>query len=220
MKIISLVPTRNRAHDIKKTPVTGNFANISHVGTASMFQKALIFLANGFEELEALAPIDVLRRAGVHVTVAGVQATGNGLVCGAHNVRILCDINADEVNPADYDFVYFPGGMPGATNLAACQKCLDTARAIYNAGGIVAAICAAPIVLEAAGLLDNQEYTCYPGFEKRIAHGTYTGKFIQKSGRILTACGPAAALDFSLEILRTGGATALAQQLAAGMMRK
>ncbi len=185
-----------------------------------MFQKALIFLANGFEELEALAPIDVLRRAGVHVTTAGVQATDDNLVCGAHSVRVLCDIRASEVNPAEYDFVYFPGGMPGATNLAACPQCLEAARVIYNAGGFVCAICAAPIVLEAAGLLDNQEYTCYPGFEKRISHGTYTGKFIQKSGRILTACGPAAALDFSLEILRAGGASALAAQLAAGMMRK
>ncbi|MCQ2396228.1 MAG: DJ-1/PfpI family protein [Lentisphaeria bacterium] len=185
-----------------------------------MLKNALIFLAPGFEELEALAPVDVLRRAGVNVVLAGVQADSSNLIPGAHGVKVLCDLRAEDVNPADFDLVYYPGGMPGAANLAASKECLSAARSIYEAGGYVCAICAAPIVLEAAGLLDGQEYTCYPGFESKIAGGKYTGKFIQKSGRILTACGPAAALDFALEILRATGATALASQLSGGMMRK
>ncbi len=185
-----------------------------------MLQKALIFLAPGFEELEALAPVDVLRRAGVTVVTAGVSADSSGLVSGAHGVKVQCDIALDAVNPKDFDLVYFPGGMPGAANLAAEERCLEAARAIYAAGGLVCAICAAPIALEAAGLLDGQDYACYPGFEKRISHGRYTGKFIQRSGRILTACGPAAALDFALEILRASGASALASQLGSGMMRQ
>lgn len=185
-----------------------------------MLKNALIFLAPGFEEVEALAPVDVLRRAGIKVVMAGVQADSANLVPGAHGIKVLCDIRAEQVNPADFDLVYFPGGMPGAANLAATQKCLDAAKSIHAAGGTVCAICAAPIVLEAAGLLDGEEYTCYPGFESKIKNGKYTGKFIQKSGRILTACGPAAALDFALEILRASGATALASQLSSGMMRK
>lgn len=185
-----------------------------------MLKNALIFLAPGFEELEALAPVDVLRRAGVKVVTAGVKADEMGMVSGVHGVKVLCDVLADGVNPEDFDLVYFPGGMPGAANLAGSEVCLKAARSIYAAGGLVCAICAAPIVLEAAGLLEGEEYTCYPGFEAKIQHGKYTGKFIQKSGRILTACGPAAALDFALEILRASGATALASQLAGGMMRK
>lgn len=185
-----------------------------------MIKKALVFLAPGFEELEALAPVDVLRRANVSVAVAGVQADAAGRVFGAHNVPVVCDFPAEALDLSGFDLVYFPGGMPGAANLASCGLCLDAARRVHDSGGLVCAICAAPIVLDAAGLLEGREYTCYPGFEKRITHGVYTGKFIQKSGRILTACGPGAALDFSLEILRSGGMGALASQLADGMMAR
>lgn len=183
-----------------------------------MLKKALIFLAPGFEEMEAIAPIDVLRRAGIEVVVAGIRPDADGCVCGSRHVRVRCDSPATAVVPQEYDLVYFPGGMPGAANLAADPGCLEAARVVHAQGGLVCAICAAPIVLSAAGLLTSGvEYTCYPGFEKQIPGATYTGRFIQKSGRILTACGPAAALEFALEILRASGSTQLATQLAQGM---
>ncbi len=184
-----------------------------------MARHAVIFLAPGFEELEALAPVDVFRRAGLSVSLAAVQAASEPtlLVPGAHGVRVQCDCRAEELTAADYDVVYLPGGMPGATNLAASAVVLEFVRQVHAAGGTVCAICAAPIALDAAGLLAGVEYTCYPGFERHIQNGSYTGKFIQKCGNILTACGPGAALDFSLEILRSLGLGAVAGSLAEGM---
>ena len=184
-----------------------------------MTRHAVIFLAPGFEELEALSPVDVFRRAGLKVTLAAVQAAAEAslLVSGAHGVRVQCDCRAEEVSAAECQLVYLPGGLPGATNLAASETVREFVKSVLAAGGLACAICAAPVALDAAGVLAGVEYTCYPGFEKHIQNGTYTGKFIQKCGNILTACGPGAALDFSLEILRVLGMGALAGSLAEGM---
>ena len=184
-----------------------------------MTQQAVIFLAPGFEELEALAPVDVFRRAGLTVSLAAVLPASEPslLVSGAHGVRVQCDCRAEELSAAECQLAYLPGGMPGATNLAASATVLECIRKVHAAGGTVCAICAAPIVLDAAGLLAGVEYTCYPGFDRHIQNGSYTGKFIQRSGNILTACGPGAALDFSLEILRAVGLGAVAGSLAGGM---
>ena len=184
-----------------------------------MTRQAVIFLAPGFEELEALAPVDVFRRAGLTVSLAAAQpkAEASLLVSSAHGVRMQCDNRAEELSAEECQLVYLPGGMPGATNLAASSTVLEFVRKVHGAGGTVCAICAAPIVLDAAGLLAGVEYTCYPGFERHIRNGCYTGKFIQKCGNILTACGPGAALDFSLEILRSTGLGAVAGSLDEGM---
>ncbi|MBQ4479425.1 MAG: DJ-1/PfpI family protein [Victivallales bacterium] len=183
-----------------------------------MTRNAVIFLAPGFEELEALAPADVFRRAGLNVVLCAVLPSGDSslMVPGAHGVRVQGDVRIEELVPADFQLAYLPGGMPGATNLAASAAVLEAVRTI-RAAGTVCAICAAPIALDAAGLLDGVEYTCYPGFERHIKAGNYTGKFIQKSGSVLTACGPGAAVDFSLEILRFIGLGAMAGSLAEGM---
>ncbi len=185
-----------------------------------MTHQAVIFLAAGFEELEALAPADVFRRAGIPVTLCGVSPDAQMMVPGSHGVKVQCDIRLADLRAADYDVCYLPGGMPGAATLAATPAVLEAARGILASGGLVAAICAAPLALDAAGLLEGVEYTCYPGVEKQIRHGSYTGKYIQRSGRLLTACGPAAALDFSLEILRALELRALANQLSQAMQQK
>ncbi|MGN0866272.1 MAG: DJ-1 family glyoxalase III [Oligosphaeraceae bacterium] len=186
-----------------------------------MLRNALIFLAPGFEELEALAPVDVLRRAGVPVTLAGLSPDAHGCVSSSRGVGVRCDVSVQELPLSGWDLVYFPGGMPGSRNLAAEERCREAARQTLRGGGWVCAICAAPLALDAAGLLEGGvEYTCYPGTERQISHGVYTGKYIQRSGRILTACGPAAALDFSLEILRATGAASLATQLSEAMGRR
>ena len=184
-----------------------------------MARNAVIFLAPGFEELEALAPADVFRRAGLSVTLAAVQPTVESslTVQGAHGVRVQADLGVDALEASGWDVAYLPGGMPGATNLAASATVCSLMAAVLGGGGLACAICAAPIVLGKAGLLAGVEYTCYPGFEKHIDSGIYTGKFIQKSGRILTACGPGAALEFSLEILRALGMAAVAGSLAEAM---
>ena len=184
-----------------------------------MARNAVIFLAPGFEELEALAPVDVFRRAGLTATLAAVQTSPDGAltVSGAHGIRVQADVAVGELSPLGWDVAYLPGGMPGATNLAASEAVRSLVAGIHASGALVCAICAAPVVLDASGLLPGVEYTCYPGFEKHIANGTYTGKFIQKSGRILTACGPGAAVEFSLEILRSLGMAAVAGSLAEAM---
>jgi len=183
-----------------------------------MTSKAVFFLANGFEELEAVAPIDVLRRAGMEVILCAVTPDGQLAVTGSHGLRISAEcLPAQLPPPGECALTYFPGGMPGSTNLAASAEVLAYARSVYAAGGLCCAICAAPLALDAAGLLADAEYTCYPGVEARIQNGRYTGKYIQRSGRILTACGPAAALDFALEILRAAGMSAAAGAIASGM---
>ncbi|MBO7741788.1 MAG: DJ-1/PfpI family protein [Victivallales bacterium] len=185
-----------------------------------MTHKAVVFLATGFEEIEAIAPIDILRRAGVSVTVCGVGADSSKVATGTHGLKIQCDAVIRELNPDDYTLTYFPGGMPGSTNLAGDGEVLEFARRVAANGGWNCAICAAPLALDAAGLLENAEYTCYPGIQEHIGSGSFTGKYIQRSGRILTACGPGASVDFALEILRALDMSAIAGQLARAMQVK
>ena len=183
-----------------------------------MTGKAVFFLANGFEELEAVAPIDVFRRAGVETVLCAVTQDGSLGVTGSHGLRVTAECLPAALPPPDgCAVVYLPGGMPGSTTLAATEAVLDYVRRVHAAGGLVCAICAAPLALDAAGLLDGVEFTCYPGVESHIRHGKYTGRYIQRDGRLMTACGPAAALDFGLEILRACGMGAAAGAIATGM---
>lgn len=185
-----------------------------------MMHKAVVFLASGFEEIEAIAPIDILRRAGVSVTICGVGVDETRVAVGTHGVKIQCDAILRELDPQEYTLTYLPGGMPGSTNLAGDRQLLDFLRSVAAAGGWNCAICAAPLALDAAGLLENAEYTCYPGIQEHIRTGNFTGKFIQRSGKILTACGPGASVDFALEILRAMDMSAIAGQLAKAMQMK
>lgn len=177
---------------------------------------AAVFFADGFEEIEGLTVVDILRRAGVTVIMAAVTGT-DCQVCGAHGMRILCDCRAAELEPARLDMTVFPGGLPGATNLAADRVTLDVVRAVYAAGGITAAICAAPVALAAAGVLTTQAYTCYPSFEKQIG-GNYTAAHVQVDGQIITGRGPGASADFAFALLKAMGMDAAAAQLRAGML--
>ena len=182
-----------------------------------MEKKAIaVFLADGFEEIEALTPVDVLRRAGMDVRLAAV--TGNGLVVnGAHGIPVTCDCRAAEVVAEELAMTVFPGGLPGATNLAADKTTLDIVRNVYAQGGFTTAICAAPIALKAAGVLTSQAYTCYPGFEKQIG-GKYTAAVVERDGQLITGRGPGAAADFAFELLKALGKADAAKQLRAGML--
>ena len=133
-------------------------------------KKAVVFLANGFEDIEALATVDILRRGGVDVTTAGV--TGD-TVTSSHNVQVLSDKSVSNINAADFDAVICPGGMPGATNLRDSDKVVSVIKEAYDAGKIVAAICAAPMVLEKAGVLQGKNFTMYPGMESHAPSGNY-----------------------------------------------
>jgi 4-methyl-5(b-hydroxyethyl)-thiazole monophosphate biosynthesis len=175
-----------------------------------------VLLAEGFEEIEALTIVDVLRRADFDVVIAGVG--GRGPIAGAHGVGVMADADLAQVRAADLGMVVLPGGMPGSANLAADAGVLETLRAVWEAGGYVAAICAAPIALHAAGLTAGRRITCYPSFETQIRDATYTGARVQRDGRLITGAGPGTALEFALELVEVLGRPDIAEQLRAGML--
>ena len=165
-------------------------------------KRAAIVLTNGFEEIEAIAPMDILRRAGVEVDIVGVL--GNEAT-GSHGLTISTDKELLAVKNELYDIVILPGGMPGAKLLKNHQEVQEFVKLHYDAGKSIAANCAAPIAIENSGALKNRTYTCYPGFEKQINDGTYTGDFVHQDGRVITGSGPAAAFEFSYIIVEALG---------------
>lgn len=175
-----------------------------------------VFLAPGFEDLEALAPVDILRRAGMAVSL--VSITGDKIVESAHGVGIRTDILLDEVEWRSAELLVLPGGLPGATNLDACEPLREGLLIQAENGRPVAAICAAPLVLGHLGILQGRRATCYPGFEGELTGATYTASLVERDGNIVTGKGPGAAMAFGFELLKLLGKDAEAAQLSQGMM--
>ncbi len=162
-------------------------------------KKVIVVLANGFEEIEAITPIDILRRAGLDVTVAGV---GDTLITGAHGLPVKCDVEISDVVNEKFSCIVLPGGMPGATNLINSR---DVQKLIYsvNRDGLVCAICASPaIVLAPLGILENKKAVCYPGMES-YAHSVSFVKNLSavRDNNVITGAGPGCATDFSFLIV-------------------
>lgn len=156
-----------------------------------------VFLAPGFEEVEALAPVDILRRARAEVRTVGV---GGPVITGAHGIPVQCDITAAEAEEKGLEMAILPGGMPGAANLEASaevQRLLDHCAAN---GLWIGAICAAPFVLGHKGLLRGRRATCYPGFETELEGAEYTAALVEQDGRYITGKGPGAALEFGFRL--------------------
>jgi 4-methyl-5(b-hydroxyethyl)-thiazole monophosphate biosynthesis len=183
----------------------------------SIMAKVYVFLANGFEDVEALIPVDVLRRGGVEVvTVSTVE--DSQVVESAHGVQIVADAMIDDCDFSDADLLFLPGGMPGASNLYNHAGVRQTVMDQQAANGKIAAICAAPaVVLGQMGLLDGLNATCYPGFEMMLGGGRYTGALYTVDGNITTGEGPAAAFPFAYELLKQLTDEDTAQQVATGM---
>lgn len=157
-----------------------------------------VFLANGFEEIEAMSVIDILRRAELEVTTVGV---GGAEIIGAHGVTVKADVKADEADFIDVDLMVLPGGQPGADNLtesADVQRCIDLCLE-YNVP--MAAICAAPMVFGRKGLLDGKKATCYPGCEGGMGKAEVTGKEVEIDGLFITSKGPATAQMFAFTLV-------------------
>ncbi len=159
--------------------------------------KVLIVFAEGFEEVEGLTPVDLLRRAGAQVVMAGV---GSKEVVGAHGIRIVCDVEISE-DTDEYDCMVCPGGMPGSVNLAHSWEVMQ--RLVKVAGhGLVCAICAAPaVVLGPAGLLDGHRAVCYPGQEAACPSVQFGTERVVVDGNVITARGAGCAIEFSLGII-------------------
>ncbi len=181
--------------------------------------KVYVFLADGFEDVEALIPVDVLRRGGVDVTT--VSTTDFPLVTSAHGVNIEADIMFEQGDFSDADLIFLPGGMPGAKNLYEHKGVCKAVTEQFAAGRKVAAICAAPaVVLAQLGLLNGKRATCYPGFENMLSEAHYTADLVTVDGNITTAEGPAAAFPFAYELLAQLTNKNEADKIAEGMRYK
>lgn len=163
-----------------------------------MTKSAIIFLANGFEESEALVPYDILKRASVDVTLAAV---GSQLVVeSSHGLKVTADILSEKAQNR-YDLVVLPGGMPGTKNLQASDAVRQIVLDANAEGRLVGAICAAPMILGTLGLLSGKKATCYPGFENFLEDATHERTHVVRDGNIITAAGAGAAIFFGLELV-------------------
>ncbi len=158
-----------------------------------------VYLADGFEEMEALAPTDLLRRAGKEVKLVGVT---DKLVRGAHNIYVDTDIMACDVPLDSAELIILPGGGPGYDNLDKNTDVDKAVRYCYNNGIRIAAICAAPMILGKRGLLSGKKATCYPGFEEYLADAEYSGNVVVTDGLITTAQSAGWSIDFGLELVK------------------
>ncbi len=178
-------------------------------------KKVYMFLANGFEDVEALIPLDVLRRGGVDVKT--VSITGSLVAESAHGVRVEADLMFETADVEDADLLMLPGGMPGASNLNDHEGVKEALLAQAQAGKLVSAICAAPLVLGGLGLLKGKRATCYPGFEETLTGAEYTAELVTVDGNIVTGEGPAAAFPYAYTLLAMLTDEQTARGVAEGM---
>lgn len=159
--------------------------------------RAVLLLAEGFEEIEAVTCIDVLRRAKVHVTTLALAGPA---VRGSHDIVIQADASLDGFDSAGYDAIVLPGGMPGSKHLREDKRVLELVRRFASAGKLTAAICAAPTALEAAGVLNGRRATCYPG--NQLPSARFEDSAVVEDGPIVTSRSAGTALEFALALVR------------------
>ena len=173
------------------------------------------FLADGFEETEALAPVDILRRAGIEVKTVGV---GGSVIRGSHNIRVEADVNIDDLSlGGDVEGVILPGGMPGVKNLYADQRVKDAVSYCAAEDLYVCAICAAPSIPGRMGVLTDKKATCFPGFEDDLLGAKVSGDKVVVDGRCITAKGAGCALEFGFAIVAAVKNKLKADQVASSM---
>ena len=158
-----------------------------------------VFLADGFEEIEALAVVDILRRAKISVCTVGI---GGREICGAHGITVKTDSTDADALDDVFDAIVLPGGMPGTTHLENSAVVQDAIRTAINNGAFVTAICAAPSILGHLGLLKGKSAVCYPGFESALDGAVVANKLVVRDGCFITGKGPGAAIPFALEIVK------------------
>ena len=170
-----------------------------------------MFFAEGFEEVEAIATLDVIRRAGIEIRSVGVDSL---TVCGSHGISVVCDMKIDEITDYnDVEGIILPGGMPGTTNLCDCADVHKAIDICSQNKKLLCAICAAPLILGRKGLLEGKEAVCFPGFEDELKGATISNNFVCSDGNIITAKGMGSAINFGLAIVAAFKGQAAADKL-------
>lgn len=173
-----------------------------------------LFLADGFEETEALAPLDMMRRAKLEVKTVGV--TGD-YVTGSHGITVKADIKPEEITFENIGGVILPGGMPGTLNLAKSKAVSKATTYCFEQGKLTAAICAAPSVLGNLGILEGKKATCFPGFEKHLKGATHTAAPVEIDGTVITGKGAGCAILFGKAIVEFAASTEIAKKVCGDM---
>ena len=181
-----------------------------------METKVAVHLAEGFEEIEAVSIIDVLRRAGIETRV--VSVTGKKEVTGSHHIQVTADVLFEEVDYSTIDMIVLPGGLPGANNLKDHTGLGKQILDFYKNGKPLGAICAAPLVFGNLGILENRKATCFPGFENQLIGAEVTGAEVETSGKIVTGKGAGVAIKFALKIVEQLKGKELAEELGRKMI--
>ena len=159
----------------------------------------IVLLADGFEEIEALTPVDMLRRAGVAVKTVGISSK---IAVGSHSIPVVCDATPADIDLNDVSMAIFPGGMPGSLNLDASPYTDEVINSVMARGGRIAAICAAPLVFGRRGLLEGKKATCFPGFEGELKGAEICDLEVVTDGMITTGKGMEYSLPFAKELVR------------------
>lgn len=172
-----------------------------------------MFFAQGFEEVEAIAALDVIRRAEIDIKSVGVSGK---TVCGSHGISVNCDVSSDEIcEISDCSGVILPGGMPGTLNLFECDKVHEVIDYCNENGKYICAICAAPLILGRKGILNGIEAVCFPGFEDELKGAVISDKFVCTDGNVITAKGMGSAVNFGLAVVAAVKGQAFAYELKA-----
>ena len=163
-------------------------------------KKAAVLLADGFEEIEALTAVDLLRRARIYVDT--ISISDDYMVAGSHGINVQTEDLFDEVEFAEFDMLVLPGGMPGTLNLGADETVVKTIKRFAAEGKLVAAICAAPSVLGENHILEGKKATCHPGFEEKLLGAQWLEQPVVVDGNVITSRGMGTAIAFALELVR------------------
>lgn len=161
--------------------------------------KITVFIANGTEEIEALTVVDLARRAGIEVDMVSIDDCTK--ITGSHNITVMLDKTFEQIGWEDVDMIVLPGGKAGVDNLTSCTKLTDKVKEFARSGKGVAAVCAAPSILGALGILDGKKATCYPGFEDKLTGAEYVKEPVVKDGNIITSRGLGTSIEFSAAII-------------------
>ncbi len=180
--------------------------------------KVLVHLAPGFEEIEAITIVDILRRADIDTEMVSISDCLQ--VNGAHGIEVRADFCIGRADYNNADMLVLPGGLPGSHNLADSEKLAEKIQAHYEKGKWLAAICAAPLVYGRMGLLEGQKAICYPSFEPELKGASIADDIVAVSGQFITGKGPGVTMDFALEIVKQLKNEALAKQIAQGLMKQ